>query len=188
MTIGTILAIVAAYVVIAVLLLSLNLTSRWRWWIKGTAIVVTGGFFVASYFAIVSLLGWPASDVRLPSRFSLVATYVVEPNAFTGDPGAIYLWLEEIDEDNFIISEPRAFRLAYVEPLADAADDAQAMLNEGEQVQGEVRETEQEGEEGEAEAGTPGEGAGTGGPQYPVEFTLIFNDMPPVALPDKGAL
>ena len=37
--------IVASYVLIAVLLLSLNLASRWHWGIKAAAIVITTGFF-----------------------------------------------------------------------------------------------------------------------------------------------
>jgi hypothetical protein len=185
---GSILATVAAYVVVALLLLSLNLTSRWQWWIKGTAIGVTGLFFVGSYFAIVSMLGWP-SEARPPARFSVIATRVVEPNAFTGDPGAIYLWLEALDENNVVSGQPRSFKLVYTEPLADAAADVQDMLNAGEEVQGEVNEQEQQ-EENQAEEGEGGDPGvqGQGGGYYPVEFTLIFNDLPPVVLPDKGAL
>ena len=43
---ATILGLVSAYVVVALLLLSLNLTSRWKWWVKAAAIVVTGIFFI----------------------------------------------------------------------------------------------------------------------------------------------
>jgi hypothetical protein len=185
---GTILATVAAYIVIAILLLSLNLTSRWQWWIKGSSIVVTGLFFVGSYLAIVSMLGWP-SEARPPAKFSVIATRVVEPNAFTGDPGAIYLWLEALDENNVVSGQPRSFKLVYTEPLADAAADVQDMLNAGEEVQGEVNEQEQQeqNQAAENEGGEPGV-EGQGGGFYPVEFTLIFNDLPPVVLPDKGAL
>ena len=56
-----ILPLVAAYVAVAVLLLSLNLTSRWAWPIKAAAIGVTTGFFGLSYIGAVSLLGWPAA-------------------------------------------------------------------------------------------------------------------------------
>lgn len=188
MPLPTILATVAGYVVIAVLLLSLNLTSRWRWWIKGGAIVVTGLFFFATYLSIASLLGWPAGQKRLPTNFALIATHIVEPDAFTGDDGAIYLWVEELDDENFVVGQPRAIRLAYSEPQAENVDNAQALLDQGEQVAGEVNETPQEeGEEGEGEATAPGERVG-GGTYYPVEFTLQFNNMPAVALPDKGAL
>jgi hypothetical protein len=186
----TILATIAVYVVIAILLLSLNLTSRWRWWIKGGSIILTGAFFIASYFAISSILGWPSS-ANPPAKFNVVSTHIVEPNEFTGDPGAIYLWLEELDEDNVIVGEPRNYRLPYIDQLADTVDDAQDMLDEGEQVQGEFDEADQEEEQNqdqqqqqEGDPMSPGEGQS----YYPVEFTLMFNDLPPVALPSKGAL
>jgi hypothetical protein len=186
---GPILATVAAYVVIALLLLSLNLTSRWKWWIKGGAILVTGVFFVLTYFSIAGLLGWP-SEARPPDRFAVIATRVVEPNAFTGDPGAIYLWLEEIDDNNVIIGEPRNYALPYTEPLADAANGAQDLLDAGEEVAGEAREPEETEEatpaEGAPEVGAPGQGAGGG--YVPIDFVLIFSDLPAVALPTKGAL
>lgn len=190
MPLATIMATVAAYIAIAVLLLSMNIASRWKWWIKGASIVITGAFFVASYLSIASLLGWPAGQSRLPDRFALIATHIVEPDEFTGDEGAIYLWVEEMDEDNFIIGQPRAIRLAYTEPQADNVQDAQDLLDEGEQVAGEVGETEEQAEEAateDGEAGPPGERTG-GGADYVVEFTLQFNDMPAVALPDKGVL
>jgi len=185
----TILAIVAGYVVMAVLLLSLNLTSRWRWWIKGGAIVVTGLFFFATFFSIASLLGWPAGQSKLPTSFALISTHVVEPDPFTGDDGAIYLWVEELDDDNFVVGQPRAIRLEYTEPQAENVENAQDLLDQGEQVAGDVNENPQEGEEaeGDGDAGAPGDRAG-GGTYYPVEFTLQFNNMPAVVLPDKGAL
>ena len=43
---GIVLAISAAYVVIGVLLLNMGLSSRFRWWIKATVIVVTCAFFI----------------------------------------------------------------------------------------------------------------------------------------------
>ena len=52
MTAVTILGLVSAYVVIAVLLLSLNFASRWNWWVKAGAILVTGIFFVQAYLHI----------------------------------------------------------------------------------------------------------------------------------------
>ena len=65
MSAATILGLVSAYVVIAVLLLSLNLTSRWKWWVKASAIIVTGCFFVQAYIQTYAVLGWP-TDTELP--------------------------------------------------------------------------------------------------------------------------
>jgi hypothetical protein len=115
---GIVLAISAAYVVLGVLLLNMGLASRYAWWIKATVIVVTCGFFIEAFFATKSLLGWPGTG-QLPPRFQLLWTRVVEPDPKINDPGAIYLWVEELDENNVPTGTPRSFRLRYTPPLAD---------------------------------------------------------------------
>ena len=82
-----VLAISVAYVVMAVVLLCMGLTSRFAWWLKGGVVVVTSVFFVESFFATNGLLGWPGSG-RLPHRFQLLWTRVVEPDRKVNDPGA----------------------------------------------------------------------------------------------------
>jgi hypothetical protein len=185
MPLGTILATVAAYIALAILLLSLNLASRWRWWIKAGAVVITAGFFAITYFTIVGLIGWPTTD-RLPDRFTLLATEVVEPDRFIGTDGAIYLWLRELNEDNLPVGAPRGFQIIYTDPLADAADAAQDKLDAGEQVQGEFGENQEDEAEAGQPAGEDGQRANAAG--YELNFTLQFNDMPIVALPEKGVL
>ena len=96
---GTVLAITLAYVVIGVLLLNMGLASRFAWWVKALVIVVTCGFFLEVFFATKSLLGWPGTG-QLPARFQLLWTRVVEPDPKTHDPGAIFLWVEELDDNN----------------------------------------------------------------------------------------
>jgi len=116
----TLLAIVAAYVVVAILLLAMGLTSRFRWWIKAVAIVVTSAFFIEVFFATKGLLGWPGSG-RLPPRFQLLWTRVVEPDPKIGDRGSIFLWIEEVDENNVPTGVPRAYRMPYSRPLGERA-------------------------------------------------------------------
>ena len=53
---STVLAISAAYVVIGVLLITIGLTSRFAWWVKAAAIVITSVFFVEVFFATKDLL------------------------------------------------------------------------------------------------------------------------------------
>ena len=114
----TLIAISAAYVVLGVLLLSVGLTAPFRWWVKATAIVVVSGFFIEAFFATKGLLGWPASG-RLPHRFRLLWTRVVEPDPKLHDPGSIFLWVEEVDDNNVPLGVPRSYRLAYTKPMAD---------------------------------------------------------------------
>ena len=80
--------------------------------------MVTSAFFIEVFFATKGLLGWPGTG-QLPPRFQLLWTRVVEPDPKVSDPGAIYLWVEEVDENNVPSGTPRSYRLPYTPPLAD---------------------------------------------------------------------
>jgi hypothetical protein len=144
---GIVLAISAAYVVISVLLLNMGLGSRFRWWIKAMAIVVTCGFFIEVFFATKSLLGWPGTGA-LPPRFQLLWTRVVEPDPKISDPGAIYLWVEELDENNVPSGTPRSYRLRYTPPLADRSLKARDEIMAGNPQEGTAN--DMEGDESKA--------------------------------------
>jgi hypothetical protein len=146
---SVVLAISVAYVVMAVLLLSMGLTSRFRWGIKAVVIVVTSVFFIESFFATRSLLGWPGSG-QLPHRFQLLWTRVVEPDPKVSDPGAIYLWVEELDENNVPSGTPRSFKLKYSPPLADRSNKARDEIMAGNPQEGTA--SDMEGEEARTEA------------------------------------
>jgi hypothetical protein len=138
---GNVLAISAAYVVIGVLLLNMGLSSRFRWWIKAMAIVVTCAFFIEVFFATKSLLGWPGTGA-LPPRFQLLWTRVVEPDSKISDPGAIYLWVEELDENNVPSGTPRSYRLRYTPPLADRSLKARDEIMAGNPQEGTANDME----------------------------------------------
>jgi hypothetical protein len=144
-----VLAISVAYVLMAVLLLCMGLTSRFAWWLKGVVIVVTSIFFIESFFATKSLLGWPGTG-QLPHRFQLLWTRVVEPDPKIADPGAIYLWVEELDENNVPSGTPRSFRLRYTQPLADRSNKAKDEIMSGNPQEGTA--SDMEGEEARTEA------------------------------------
>lgn len=132
---STVLAISAAYVVLAVLLLALGLSARLAWWVKATAIVVTSVFFVEMFFASKDLLGWPRTG-QLPARFQLLWVRVVEPDLKNSNPGAIYLWIEEVDDNNVPDGVPRSHRVPYTRPLADRASKAREEIMRGKPQQG----------------------------------------------------
>src|SRR5215469_5749821 len=131
----TLIAISAAYVLMGVLLLSVGLTAPFRWWLKATAIVVMSGFFIEAFFATKSLLGWPGTG-RLPPRFQLLWTRVVEPDPKVHDPGAIFLWVEEVDDNDVPLGTPRSYRLAYTKPLADRSVKARDEIMSGNPQEG----------------------------------------------------
>lgn len=131
----TVLAISAAYVVIGALLLALGLTARLAWPVKAAAIVMTSVFFVEAFFATKGLLGWPRTGA-LPPRFQLLWVRVVEPDLKEASPGAIYLWIEEVDDNHVPDGVPRAYRLPYSRPLADRAAKARDEIMLGKPQQG----------------------------------------------------
>jgi hypothetical protein len=132
---STVLAISAAYVVLGVLLLTLGLSSRLAWWVKAAAIVVTSAFFLEMFFATKDLLGWPRTG-QLPARFQLLWVRLVEPDLKNSNSGAIYLWIEEVDENNVPDGVPRSYRLPYSRPLADRAAKARDEIMSGKPQQG----------------------------------------------------
>lgn len=187
--------IVASYVLIAVLLLSLNLASRWRWGVKGAAIVITTGFFGVCYLATSGLIGWP-SEARVPERFQLHWATVVEPDKLNGVPGSIYLWIEGLDENNMLAGTPRAYRVPYSRELADRIGHAKERIEQGADQLGTARDLEMpEGEPDEDRrlAGAPRREDQPGSTGDPAAFiqhqpSIEFEDMQPPALPPKQPL
>src|SRR4051812_11622555 len=191
-----VLGIVGAYVVTAILLLSLNIVSLWRWPIKAGAIVVTTGLFVITYMAVNAIIGWPSAD-RLPSRASFLASRIVEPDNFTGAPGVIFVWLQGIDEKNLPVGEPRAYKIAYSRGMAKEVVEAQRLRGQGREVVGTFDySAEKPPEEPRPAVPVPGQSAaqrsdedkpgGAGGMfSLTQDLHAVFVEMPPLALPDK---
>lgn len=188
--------LVAAYVALAVLLLSLNLTSLWRWWIKAGGIIVTTLFFVVTWRAIPWLVGWPTTQV-LPARFNVVWTVTAEPDRKTSNPGAIYVWAQELDANNVPMSRPRSYQLPYSDALARQIATVQEKRQNGQEVMGklldvaagrdaaprkDIKMGQANNKRGETNPGTDTV------PFMDPDTRLGFQDLPPVALPDKGPL
>ncbi len=107
--------LIAAYILTAVLLLSINLYSNWSWKVKAGTIIITSLFYIITYISYPELLGWPTPD-NPPERSRLIATHVEQPDKITGAEGSIYIWITRID--NLASSNPpRAFRLEYSNDL-----------------------------------------------------------------------
>jgi hypothetical protein len=187
--------IVASYVLIAMLLLSLNLASHWHWGMKAAAIVITTCFFGVSYLSIGELIGWPA-EARIPEHFQLHWATVVEPDKLNGLPGSIYLWIEALDESNMLAGTPRAFRVPYSRELADRIEHAKERIEQGADQLGTARDLdipEGEPDQDRRLAGAPprqDEPVSTGDPTAFIQHkpSIEFEDMPPPALPPKPPL
>jgi hypothetical protein len=125
----------ASYLALAVLLLSLNLRSAWRWPVKAGAIVVTIGCLIAGFLALEAMLGRP-TEAAPPARFRLHAALVEEPDRANPSAGAIYLWLSPHDAAGRPSGPPRAHALPYSRALHEQAARAQGRLQDGRPVDG----------------------------------------------------
>jgi hypothetical protein len=125
-----ILTLSVAYAVIAALLLVVLVYGRLHWSFKAVAIVLISAFYVVSFAGMRGLLGWASAD-RLPVSFKLLAARIVEPHSLEGDPGSIYLWVEELDEDNRPSGIPRAYRVPYDDSLAERTHAAENEIKAG---------------------------------------------------------
>lgn len=127
---SVILILSVGYALLGALLLVVLVYGRLHWSLKAAAVVVTSAFYVVSFGGMRGLLGW-ASTERLPVTFKLLKSRIVEPHSLEGDPGSIYLWVEELDEDNRPSGVPRAYRVPYSDALAEKTHTAENEIAAG---------------------------------------------------------
>jgi hypothetical protein len=141
------------YATIVLLLLSLQLKSRWRWPIKALAIGLALPAMLGTFLAVQAQLGWPSRH-SLPEQFQLHAALIDEPSSSAAEGGAIYLWLtpwndaffqdgrpgadDDAGLDSAVPSDrrPRAFDLPYSRDLHQQVEDMQERLARGDMVIG----------------------------------------------------
>jgi hypothetical protein len=189
------------YTLLGALLLAILIFARLAWPIKAGLIVLTSAFYVLNSFATRALLGWSSVD-PLPPRFKLLSARIVEPHSLAGDAGAIHLWVEELDEDNFPSGQPRAYRLPFDVKLAERTEAAIKASADGRPQGGRTADVGAgNGGEGQATARevtpssittTGGGDPSTGGPVDPDvahgdRATIVFAPLAPPRMPRKDA-
>jgi hypothetical protein len=125
-----ILGLSIAYVLLAALLLVVVLRVRAPWPAKVAAVLVTSIFYCVTFFRIEGLPGWSAA-APLPPQFQLLWARVVDPNPLDRDPGAVHVWIEELDAANIPNGQPRAYRLPYSPTLAAKVEAARDEIMKG---------------------------------------------------------
>ena len=165
--------LLTAFVLLAMLLLSLNLYSSWSWPVKVSAIVLVSLFYIISYFSFPPLLGWPTDDDDIPERFRLLAAHVQEPDKISGTEGAIYLWLSDMTSGKNS-KVPRAYQLPFNNDLHKKVVDAKAKLHKKLPQLGEI--SEDDVKISEVKDNTQG---------GQVSVNLEFFDMPDPLFPEK---
>ncbi len=166
-------AIVAAYVVVALGLMLLCLFSRWSWQTKVGMVGLVTAAYLAVYFSVPALLGWP-TDRAVPKRFGLLAVYIQEPDKQTGEAGDVFFWATDLDPD--ADQRPRAYRLPFTPELKAVMQEGQGKLRQNIPQIGEA-------EPDDEVHGVPSDRQQLG--QKSVKIKL--RDMPPAGPPSKEA-
>jgi hypothetical protein len=125
-----ILGLSIAYVLLAALLLVVALRARVPWPLKVAAVIVTSAFYCVAFFRIEGLSGWSV-PTPLPPQFQLLWARIVDPNPLDRDPGAVHVWVEELDAANLPSGQPRAYRLPYSAALAGKVEAARSEILKG---------------------------------------------------------
>lgn len=183
---GPVLLLSLAYAAVAALLLSLNVATRYAFWIKAGAIVLVTGLYAGTWFSLGGLLGWATAE-PMPEEFRVLWISMDEPDKSARTPGDIYFWVRELDEAGLPIGAPRAHKLPWSEASAEAAEAAMEQIEEGELLNGRLgRGLVADAEPENPETGYAGEDSvtGNGGERPAFEFIRV----PPPALPPKSVL
>jgi len=134
-------------------------------------------------------------------RFKLLGARIVEPHSLAGDPGAIHLWVEALDDDNRPSGVPRAYRLPYTAKLAERTEAAVQASAKGKPQEGGHTADFGTGEGGASEltareatpssiTTTSGGDPTSGGPLDPAFVPdhsggIVFSPLPPQRMPPK---
>jgi hypothetical protein len=186
-----------AYAALGVLLLIGVVGTRLSWTTKAAAVAVTSAFYVFVFFRLQGLLGWAAYD-QLPARFELLWAQVIETELVSHEAGAIYLWVEALDDKNRPSQVPRAFVLPYTRTLAEKVKGAQAEITRGHPQFAKPRDFGTGTGANTPDGLTPARGGGVGGDPsggglLDTKFlgggapSIDFAPLPPPMLPPKDA-
>jgi hypothetical protein len=185
------------YALLATLILAIVARARLPWPLKAGTIVLTSAFYVVVFLRTEGLLGWSAY-ASVPARFQLLWARTVEPNLAAQEPGAIHLWVEELDDSNLPSGVPRAYRLPYSARVAQKVEAARVEIMSGHPQGG--RAIDFGGRDGATEApaataasggAEPGGDPSSGGYLDPAFLgddskSVEFAPLPVPKLPDKG--
>lgn len=133
----TILSLTAAYALVVSLLAYLVLLSRLHWVFKVLSTAATVALIPLTFNAVGELRGLP-SDGPIPSSFRMLWAEIVEPNQLQGETGRVFLWLQQLDSDNYPVGQPRAYQLPYSDDLRLKISEAMGDIAAGEDIQGTV--------------------------------------------------
>lgn len=123
-----------AYAVLAALLLSLNLETKYRHEIKIAAIIGVSLLYVATYHGAQNLRGWAIAEAP-PNPFKLHWAVVEEPDKARGTEGAIFILGQKLSSRGVAVGAPRLYELPFTPELAEQIDEALTKKEDGKDLE-----------------------------------------------------
>jgi hypothetical protein len=134
---GPLLLLITCYALLAILVLALLLYTRWSYWIKTLTILLTGVVILFTYDTMTALLGFPTPG-KLPERFLLHHSVILQPDKNTSSKGMIFLWASELTRDG-PAKQPRAYEMPWDKETSNSFTEANRRTKQGIMQMGQVQ-------------------------------------------------
>ena len=197
--------IALAFLIMTALSLWILIGAKGHWIFKTGFIAATLFFSIGMWNSFNNLLGWPTTE-KVPDTFEILWVVVEEPNKRTNDPGAIYIWIKNLEpeDDHFSLSfnsndmskDSRLYKLPYNRAMHEQVPGILDKVKRGERfiaTMGNGAGGEGSGEgngegegEGEGLEGRQGQGQGQGQGSHSQEQDAVFHQLPPSRFPPKN--
>ena len=165
-------AIPLTFLIVASLSLWIVIGSKGWWFLKTLVVVGVSLFTIALWHSLHGLQGWPTTET-IPNKFEVKWIAVEEPNKKTDAPGAIYVWIKDLEPEKTphswymttvhkdIGSEPRLHKMPYSREGHEKTMQIQKQIAGGKKFLGQKGKDGSVGEPGKGKGdGEAGEGAG----------------------------
>ena len=96
-----------AYVFVVAVLSWFVIGSEGRWWVKGLLISLAIWYGATLHFSMYNFMGWPTLENMQKNTVEILWFQVREPSKKINDPGAIYLWVRVLPNNE----EPEGFTM-----------------------------------------------------------------------------
>lgn len=166
------LGIILGFATLVFLTLLSLLWSRWPGWFKAILIAGVTALYFLGYTAVHAIWGTPSTDA-LPEQFVMISAVVDEPTP--KNPGALYLWISELQEGQVTTITPRAYKLPYTRSLHTRIEESLRRSRDG---------VSQMGRSIESKKMSKGKGVGLLQPGSE-DQEIELRDLPRPELPEK---
>ena len=123
-------AIPLTFIIISSMALWIIIGCKGWWWLKALTVVVALWFSAFLWGSLNTIKGWATTD-PVPDKYELKWVVIKEPNKKTEHPGAIYLWMIDLNAKDKDKGTPRVYEVPYSKELHQQAVNAMGKIGKG---------------------------------------------------------